>query len=187
MSFFGGNPPDVATDGVLSHVRFRAQLKRVLRNWVRETQIGEFLGEKRSRGLKNFRSNWYFDYALLFSNAHAIRIIRRIRLGVSELLEHSFFFSQNRSKICGCHMRVVESPFHYFCVCPRYADPRKVLREKIRPILRRLDIPFSDRACLGFHPKLGNRQFEKHTRAIRLSLLQEVSNYIVSTSRFRYF
>ena len=144
--------------------------------------------EKGDQGaLKNFRSKWYFDHALSFSNASAIRIIRRIRLGVSELREHSFFLTVNRSKICECQMGVDESPQHYFCVCPRYSGARTELLERIRPILRRLDIAFTASSCLGFHPRLENRQFEKHTRTDRLALLQEVSNYVVATSRFKYF
>ena len=180
--------PDTGWESVLTNFsNFKSSLRGFVRKHIHDLQLSEFLTDKSTHGLPQFRRHWYHDPLLLRLATPSARTIRKMRLGSSELASDSFFFTENSSKICKyCSLNVVETPEHFFTVCSSFQTQRVALLRQIRPALTRLGLRFSAASCLGFCSRLRIRSFERATRRDRLTILEAVDEFITTSERFSY-
>ena len=73
-------------------------IPRETRKFFCKLQWDQFLQDSPNNILTQYRDSWYHDPLLHQLNDPFMRIIRKCRLGVSELRSHSWFHNQNRSK-----------------------------------------------------------------------------------------
>ena len=66
-------------------------------------------------------------------NPIGVKLLSRLRLGLSHLREHKFKhgFQDTLNPLCSCR-KEVETTFHFFLSCPNYSDERLTLLSKIR-------------------------------------------------------
>ena len=66
-------------------------------------------------------------------NSIRVKLITRLRLGLSHLREHKFKhgFQDTLNPLCNCG-KEVEITFHFLLSCPNYSDERLTLLSKIR-------------------------------------------------------
>ena len=72
-------------------------------------------------------------------NPHGIKLLTRLRVGLSHLREHKFRhnFQDSLDPFCNCG-RHIETTIHFFLHCSNYSNQRKTLFEKISNIKRSL-------------------------------------------------
>ena len=72
-------------------------------------------------------------------NTHEIKLLTRLRVGLSHLHEHKFRhnFQDPLDPFCNCG-RHIETTIHFFLHCSNYSNQRKALFEKISNIKRSL-------------------------------------------------
>ena len=68
-------------------------------------------------------------------NPLGVKLLTRLRLGLSHLREYKFkhSFQNTYNPLCSCG-KEVETTFHFFLLCPNYSDERLILLSKIRNI-----------------------------------------------------
>ena len=68
-------------------------------------------------------------------NLHRIKLLTRLRLGLSPLYEHKFrhCFQDTLNPLCEC-AKDIESTMHFFLHCTNFLIPRQTLFQKIRNI-----------------------------------------------------
>ena len=68
-------------------------------------------------------------------NPIGVKLLTRLRLGLSHLREHKFkhSFQDTLNPLCSCG-KEVETTFHFLLSCPNYSDERLTLLSKIRNI-----------------------------------------------------
>ena len=68
-------------------------------------------------------------------NPIGVKLLTRLRLGLSHLREHKFkhSFQDTLNPLCSCR-KEVETTFHFLLSCPNYSDERLTLLNKIRNI-----------------------------------------------------
>ena len=72
-------------------------------------------------------------------NAHGIKLLTRLRVGLSHLREHKCIhnFQDSLDPLCNCGQHI-ETTIHFFLHCSDYSNQRKTLFEKIINIKRSL-------------------------------------------------
>ena len=72
-------------------------------------------------------------------NPHGIKLLTRLRVGLSHLREHKFRhnFQDSLDPFCNCG-RHIETTIHFFLHCSNYSNQRKTIFEKISNIKRSL-------------------------------------------------
>ena len=109
-------------------------------------------------------------------NPKGVKLLTRLRLGLSHLRDHKFkhSFQDSLNPICNCGTDV-ETTTHYLLHCPLFSDERLILINNIRNIdnniLNLNDSRFS----------FGNSSFNKTKNT---SVLNTTIEYIVSSKRF---
>ena len=103
-----------------------------------------------------------------------IKLMSRLRLGLSHLREHKF-----KHKFCRCGKGVGEASSHYLLHCSNYSEERLALLNTIRnidmPILQLSDSKFT--SVLLF----GDSSFNNNKNTF---ILDATIDYIISTRRF---
>ena len=68
-----------------------------------------------------------------FHNSIVVKLLIRLRLGLSHLRKHKFkhSFQDTFNPLCNCG-KEVETTFHFLLSCPNYSDERLTLLSKIR-------------------------------------------------------
>ena len=178
-----------------SCVRLNLPVQRLLNRLIpRETrkffcklQWDQFLQDSPNNILTQYRDSWYHDPLLHQLNDPFMRIIRKCRLGVSELRSHSWFHNQNRSKKCQhCSLQQEETLNHFFHVCPAYSEQRIQFLSNVNPILEELDLSPTVKSLLGFDHRLKSKRFSKSHLSLRRRLYQYTCEFLRSTGRFRF-
>ena len=174
------------SDGIRGNIKcFKNIFRRCAKNLIKKQQFTQFVQSRYGRVLKSLRRKWYHD-SLIHEMTHPLmRIIRKLRLGSSELRDHSFYLNGG-DRTCPKCQRGKETLDHYFFVCPSYKSQREIFISKCIPWVRKLNETVSVRTVLGFHEKLINPKFAQTTKHIRKKLLQETIDFISKTDRFKY-
>ena len=109
-----------------------------------------------------------------------IKLLTRLRLGLSHLNEHKFRhnFQDCLNPICSCSLEI-ESTVHYFLHCHHYIQPRQTLLDSLRRIANDI-LKLTDESLVNIL-LYGSQTFniDKNTDIIKAS-----KNYILSTKRF---
>ena len=68
-------------------------------------------------------------------NRIGVKLLTKVRLGLSHLREHKFkhSFQDTLNPLCSCG-KEVETTFHFLLSCPNYSDERLTLLSKLRNI-----------------------------------------------------
>ena len=116
------------------------------------------------------------------NNHKIIRLITRLRVGMSHLREHKFKrnFQNCLNPICGCGLDI-ESTSHFLLHCPTFNDERYTLMSTLNNIdctLLELTKSFLSQTLL-----YGNTLFEKKNKK-NTRILNATIEYILSTKRF---
>ena len=113
-------------------------------------------------------------------NRHGIKLLTRLRVGLSHLREHKFRhnFQDSLDPFCNCG-RHIETTIHFFLHCSNYSNQRKTLFEKIRCIksslLNQNDSMIVETLLFG-----SNSLNDKESAFITESTIE----YITTTERF---
>ena len=113
-------------------------------------------------------------------NLKGVKLLTRLRLGLSHLRDHKFkhSFQDSLNPICNCGTDV-ETTTHYLLHCPLFSDERLILINNIRNIdnniLNLNDSRFSEVLLFG------NSSFSNTKNT---SILNTTIEYIVSSKRF---
>ena len=147
-----------------------------------------FLSTSPNHILGTFRGGWYHDPLLTEIKDPYMRLIRKARLGVSELASQTHYLSQSKSRICShCQSNSIEDLHHYFFECSAYDSQRASFLDSVRPLLYSLGLPQGKVApILGFpQGPASKRYFQTHS-VTRKQLYLETCKYMRSTQRFRF-
>ena len=115
-------------------------------------------------------------------NPFEIKLLTRLRLGLSHLHEHTFrhCFQDTLNPLCKCSKDIV-SKMHYFLHCTNFLIPRQTLFQKIRniddSILSQSETQVTQTLLYGnqnYHPSIN--------KLITISTIE----YLISTERFKY-
>ena len=113
-------------------------------------------------------------------NPIGVKLLTRLRLGLSNLREHKFKhgFQDTIHPLCSCG-KEVETTFHFFLSCPNYSDERLTLLSKIRDINPNILENTNSQITQLF--LYGDKNFTVSTNFVILSSTIE---YILATKRF---
>ena len=113
-------------------------------------------------------------------NPLGIKLLTRLRLGLSHLREHKFrhCFQDNLNSLCECGKHI-ESTMHFLLHCTNFLIPRQNLFQKIRNIDDR--ILSQSEMQLTQTLVYGNRNY--HSSINRLIIISTIK-YLISTGRF---
>ena len=114
-------------------------------------------------------------------NPRGIKLLSRLRLGLSHLREHKFkhSFQDSLNPFCSCGKGEVETSSHYLLHCSNYSEERLALLNTIKnidmSILQQSDSKFS--SVLLF----GDTSFDNNKNTF---ILDATIDYIILTGRF---
>ena len=123
------------------------------------------------------RTNSIFDN----HNPLGIKLLTRLRLGLSQLHQHKFrhWFQDALNPLCKCG-KDIESAMYFFLCCTNFLIPRQTLFQKIRntddSILSQSETQLTQTLVYGnqnYHPSIN--------RLIMISTIE----YLISTERFK--
>lgn len=113
-------------------------------------------------------------------NPTGIKLLSRLRLGLSHLREHKFnhSFQDVLNPICICG-RDIETPCHFFLSCPNYDEERNILLNNLRQIAPNI-LSHNDSQITQIL-LFGDTSLNNETNT---SILNSTINYLLSTNRF---
>ena len=164
---------------------FRGIYRRHAKIMIQEQQFTQFLNSSQGRVLKLLRKAWYHDSLIHEIVNPGMRLIRKLRLGASELRDHCFYMNGG-TRICPMCNQDTETLNHFFFVCPKYISQRERFLSKFYIWTNEIGVNLNIRTILGFHEKLANKKFARLTRTVRENIFQETIDYILSANRFKY-
>ena len=114
-------------------------------------------------------------------NPLEIKLLTRLRLGLSPLHEHKFrhCFQDTLNPLCEC-AKDIESTMHFFLHCTNFLIPRQTLFHKIRNIDNNILSQSQTQLTQTF--LYGN---QKHHPSINRLIINSTIEYIMSTERFK--
>jgi len=157
-------------------------IKNVIKTWMILSQLSRFRKPKGGRKLRRLRGVTLYHDDLLHSIPNPwMRQLRKIRLGVSRLLDHTHFMNQN-ARICSkCDCNMNETPEHYFFKCKAYSNIRKPFLKT----LQNLEVKKpSVGLVLDFDKRLQCKTYKKRTRPLRPKILRNTLKFIQDSKRF---
>ena len=114
------------------------------------------------------------------ANIYGIKLLTRLRVGLSHLREHKFRhnFQDTINPLCSCSLEI-ESTFHFFLRCQNFITPRTNIMNE----LRKLDssILNLDEISLTKLLLYGDSKFENK---VNKKILLASINFVLSTKRF---
>ena len=115
-------------------------------------------------------------------NPQGIKLITRLRVGLSHLREHKFkhSFQDSLNPLCPCGSDV-ESSSHFLLDCPLYANERRALLSTIRNVDCKL-LETEKYNVLTQTLLFGNVSFDEATNT---RILNATIDYMLSTKRFQ--
>ena len=113
-------------------------------------------------------------------NSYGIKLLTRVRLGLSHLNEHKFKhgFNNTINPICICGGDI-KSINHFFLHCPEYCQARQTLFDKIQSINKMLlsqNESSLTHLLLYDHPKCNS--------SVNAFILNSATEFILSSGRF---
>ena len=114
-------------------------------------------------------------------NARGVKLLTRLRLGLSHLREHKFkhSFQDSLSPLCDCRQGEVESCTHFLLHCSNFSNERQALLNSIKKvdstILQRSDSDIT-RILL-----FGNESFDVN---MNTAILNATIDFLITTTRF---
>merc|ERR1712018_104403 len=110
--------------------------------------MGQWLNSKVGKALKQYKRHWWVDRILYDITNPVVTIIRRMRIGNSDLNAHKSGHGRNR--LCKyCDDDLPETINHYFLKCNKYINERRNLKNSIRRSLDHMKMKFTTRNLLG--------------------------------------
>ena len=164
---------------------FRNTFRNYARKAIVDAHLSDFKQRKGCRVLKSLRTSWYHDKLIHEIVDPRMRLVRKLRVGASELRDHSFYLN-GFSRSCPQCEHVREDLQHFFFECPSYKVQREVFLAETKKLLDKINCVVSTATVLGFHPNLKNRRFTKSTVDLRRKVFQQTMDFISSTGRFQY-
>ena len=109
-----------------------------------------------------------------------VKLLTRLRLGLSHLREHKFkhSFQDTLNPLCSCG-KEVETTFHFLLSCPNYSDERLTLLSKIRNINSNILENTNSQITRFF--LYGDKNFTASTNFV---ILNSTIEYMLATKRF---
>mgnify|MGYP004021405239 CR=1 FL=1 len=165
---------------------FRVLFSETSRKFFQDLQESIFRRDYPNHTLCQYRKSWYHDSLLhRFRNPY-MRLVRKCRLGVSELRSHSYYLNQG-SKICPhCHTQQEETLEHFFLSCPAFIPQRTEYLAKVTPLLRELNLPITVASFLGFDHNLEHRNYSSQQLSLRRHLYRHTCDFFRLTNRFKF-
>ena len=154
------------------------------------TELNKFkLNIRNSANLNIFKKkplNFIRPCANSIFNIHnplRIKLLTRLRLGLSHLHEHKFrhYFQDTLNPLCECS-KDIESTMHFFLHCTNFLIPRQTLFQKIRNIDD--SILSQSETQLTQTLLYGNQNY--HSSINKLIIISTIE-YLISTERFTWF
>lgn len=162
---------------------YSRRLRIAIRGWCRDEFLRECRDTDACTKLSRIRGYvWYHDTLLHSIGDPGMRKLRKIRLGVSELRDHTHFMNSGDRTCPQCGF-ARETTSHYFLHCSKYSSPRDIMLRKMEALIGR---PATICDILGFNVKLSNRRIERCTRDLRRTQYLLTLQYISQTKRFKY-
>ena len=133
--------------------------------------------------LKQFKKRWWVDRVINDISDPKVYIIRRMRIGNSDLNSHHY---AGGNKICEmCDKNCEETNTHFLLQCERYKKERNELKKNIERNLNKLKTEMKTDILLGVNEKLmSSRTMTKIYFNEIKNILNEVLNFIKKTKRF---
>ena len=151
----------------------------------RITLIQEIQWNKAEEGkvLKQFKKRWWVDRVINDISDPKVHIIRRMRIGNSDLNSHH---SGGINKICKmCDKNCEETNTHFLLQCERYKNERNELKKNVERNLSKMKIEMKTDTLLGVNEKLmTSRTMTKNYFNEIKNILYEVLKFIKKTKRF---
>ena len=163
---------------------FMREVRLAIVKWVEKLQIQSFL---KGRGVYVAlrKQKWFWD-PILYSIANPqMRLLRKLRFGVSELADHSFFLNNGNRICCNCTLQSEENLEHYFLNCPKYLKIRQEMKQELKSIWGD-QVDITTKLILGFFKKIESRSFRKSTSNQRKRSYLCVCDYIFKSTRFSF-
>ena len=169
-------------------VGFRRNFSKISSAINQRTQLDDLRYFSPNHILNTLRGGWYHDPLLSEIKNPYMRLIRKARLGASELLGHTPYMSQSGSKICThCQSQCTEDLHHYFFQCSAFDSQRTKFLERIDPILQDLGLPSHQVASvLGFPQGSASKLYFSSNKDLRKQFYLETCRYMRLTQRFSY-
>ena len=161
----------------------RTAILMAIRKWMIKKQIDSYLGPKGCKKLSRVRGEeWYHDKLVHEISNPWMRQLRKIRLGVSELLDHTHFIDQNLRVCTQCSSGEKETVPHFLLRCQAYSS----IRTKYLKNVAKLGADVSNfKILLGFNEKLKCKSYQKRTLDNREKILQQTLWFIQKSGRFK--
>ena len=157
------------------------------RDLFNDIQWDQFVKNSPKLTISRYRGAWYHDPLIHQIDDPYMRIIRKLRLDVSEISSHSWFRNQNKSKKCPhCCLDQEETLAHFFLICPGFSRQRAQFHDNVVPILNDLSLPYSVSSFLGFDQRLKSKHFSKSHSSSRRRLYKATCDFLQSTGRFKF-
>ena len=163
----------------------RTVVKNETRRWAKDRQVSALTRSKSGFCFWLRRGGYYRDQAIMLS-AKGSRLLRKIRLGVSELAEQSHSKKLSTSSTCRfCTLNADETPSHFLLHCPVFDKHRQPYLKKVRPLLQKCGLTLSAQNLLGMSQTLVRPSVEKNSRTLRENILSQTALFIFKTKRFK--
>ena len=111
--------------------------KELVKQMVKEDQIKEWKDDVHGRILKKYQYQWNNNITFTKQYDKQMGIIRKLRLGCSDLADHKGFLFMNPGKCPACDCYNIETNEHYMERCEKYRNERYNLYKNLNPLLKK--------------------------------------------------
>ena len=158
--------------------------KNIIKRSRVKTQCRLYNSSKTGIVLKKYKSKWYRDKVIDTIGDRRIKVIKKMRIGNSDLNYHKK--DVKLSRICpNCDKRSIETNEHFFLSCPKFKYERSVLMKKIKSSRIKTKVNMMKK-ILGFFEDVycSKKKFELYKKEIKI-ILEASMDYISDTARFK--
>ena len=166
---------------------FRNHIIPAVRKGYEALQWNMFQSSSDCATLRKYRRNWYYDPLLFEIKNPYMRLIRKCRVGRSELACHSGFRYSTGRLCTNCNLKEDETLEHCFLKCPKFKQQRSALFKAIEPVAKDLGLSHkSVKTLLGFDCHLVSKQYRRDKVLLRRQLYNHTCKFMQDSNRFQF-
>ena len=158
-------------------------VKRKIKQRITILQQKQWNEAEEGRVLKQYKRRWWVDRVINDISDPMIHVIRRMRIGNSDLNSHQ---PKRGSRLCNmCDNNSEETNEHYLLRCEKYENEREELKMNVKRNMSMMNMKFSIENLLGLNQRImSSKMLSKNYFNHLKNILVQVLNFIRKTKRF---
>ena len=157
-------------------------MKKRTKQWIQDEHTKEVL--KSNHPISEIKKEWFHDKLLHKTPGRGMRLLRKMRLGVSYLNDHTYFLKTKKSRKCqNCKEGKNENNAHFLLHCKKFQKQRKKMMKELKQIgILNPDLP----TLMNGQKKPSPSTMNNNSETKRLKIIGKVIEFILDTKRFHH-